>query len=111
MNIRIGRLEDAEDIVKNNCLLANESEDIYIYYATTLLGVKNIISDRSKGFYLVAIKNYVIIGQLMITFEWSDWRIKNIWWIQSVYLNIKNRKKRVFKQMIAYIKEEAKKIK
>jgi GNAT superfamily N-acetyltransferase len=45
----------------------------------------------------------------MITFEWSDWRNKNIWWIQSVYVNKKNRKKGVFKQMVAYIKDEAKK--
>lgn len=109
MNIRIGRLEDAKDIAKNNCLLAKESENIDISYETTLSGVKKIISDSSKGFYLVAIENSIIIGQLMITFEWSDWRNKNIWWIQSVYVNKKNRKKGVFKQMFIYVKDEAKK--
>lgn len=109
MNIRIGRLEDVKDIAKNNCLLAKESENIDISYEITLSGVKNVITDSSKGFYLVAFENSFMIGQLMITFEWSDWRNKNIWWIQSVYVNKKNRKKGVFKQMIKYIKDEAKK--
>lgn len=108
MNVRIGRLEDVKDIAKNNCLLAKESENIDISYETTLSGVKKIVSDSSKGFYLVAIENNVIIGQLMITFEWSDWRNKNIWWIQSVYVIKKNRKSGVLKQMITYIKDEAK---
>jgi hypothetical protein len=53
MNIRIGGLEDAKDIAKNNCLLAKESENIDIPYETTLSGVKKVISDSSKGFYLL----------------------------------------------------------
>ena len=109
MNIRIGKINDASYIAKNNCLLAKESEDIDISYETTLMGVKNVITDSSKGFYLVAIENNAIIGQLMITFEWSDWRNKNIWWIQSVYINKKNRRKGIFNKMISYIKDEAKK--
>ena len=27
-----------------------------------------------------------LLGQLMITYEWSDWRNGAFWWIQSVYV-------------------------
>ena len=27
-----------------------------------------------------------VVGQLMITTEWSDWRNGAVWWIQSVYV-------------------------
>ena len=109
MNIKIGRLENAKDIAKNNCLLANESENIDLSYEKTLSGVKNVISDQLKGFYLIAIENGIIIGQLMITYEWSDWRDKNIWWIQSVYVNEDYRRKNIFKNMLNYIKKLAEK--
>jgi len=76
-------------------------------YKTVLEGVKNVINDRQKGFYLVAEENKGIIGQMMITYEWSDWQNKNIWWFQSVYINKSWRKKGVFKQLFKTIKERA----
>ena len=27
-----------------------------------------------------------VVGSLMVTYEWSDWRNKCFWWIQSVYV-------------------------
>ena len=43
----------------------------------------------------------------MITTEWSDWRNKAIWWIQSVYVVNSFRKKGVFKQLFNTIKNRA----
>ena len=28
-----------------------------------------------------------LLGQLMVTYEWSDWRNGAFWWIQSVYVD------------------------
>jgi len=107
MKIRYAILKDAEDITKNNKLLAKESENLTIDNNTVLAGVKALLSDKNKGFYLVAEENDKNIGQLMITFEWSDWHNKNMWWLQSVYVNELWREKGVFSLMFNKIKELA----
>lgn len=108
MNIRFATLNDAETIAKNSVLLAKESEDLDVTLNETLNGVKGILNDPVKGFYLVAEDKGDIIGELMITYEWSDWRGKNMWWIQSAYVDKTWRKKGVFKQLVEEVKKLAK---
>ena len=100
MIIRKANVKDVKLITNNNFLLAFESENKSIYFSTFYKGVKNIIDDKAKGFYLVIEKNNGIIGQLMITHEWSDWNNEFIWWIQSVYVDKSNRKNSVFTELI-----------
>ena len=107
MKIRNADIKDSKSIVENNLKLAKESENRIISYRTVLDGVRRVLSDGQKGFYLVAEENNEIIGQMMITYEWSDWQNRNIWWLQSVYINISWRKKGVFKQLLKNIKERA----
>ena len=106
--IRKANKNDIEKITNNNLLLALESENKSIDYNTVYNGVKNLIDDETKGFYLVIEKNNKVIGQLMITYEWSDWNNTFIWWIQSVYVDKLNRKKGVFNNLIKSIKKLAK---
>lgn len=107
MKIRNAVLRDSKIIAENNLMLAEESENKNINYKTVLEGVKAVITDRTKGFYLVVEENNEIIGQMMITFEWSDWQNKNIWWLQSIYIPKPWRMKGVFKQLFITIKEMA----
>jgi GNAT superfamily N-acetyltransferase len=107
MKIRAAKIGDAEAIATQNIFLAKESEYIILNPKTVLTGVKALLSDTKKGFYLVAEENDSIIGQLMITFEWSDWRNKPIWWVQSVYVQKEWRKKGVFTQLLDYIQQKA----
>jgi ribosomal protein S18 acetylase RimI-like enzyme len=108
MKIRIATDEDIEKITKNNLLIALESEKKKIDYGTVYEAVKNLIKDKSKGFYLVYQKNSKIIGQLMITYEWSDWNNNFIWWIQSAYVDKSYRKQGIFNKLINHIKIIAK---
>jgi ribosomal protein S18 acetylase RimI-like enzyme len=108
MTIRKAKIDDIDIIVNNNISLALESEKKSIDYDTVYNGVKSIIKDSNKGFYLVFERNNKIIGQLMITFEWSDWNDKSIWWIQSVFVDKSNRRIGVFNDLIRYIKVMAK---
>jgi ribosomal protein S18 acetylase RimI-like enzyme len=48
------------------------------------------------------------VGQLMITYEWSDWRNALFWWIQSVYVDPAWRRQGVFRCMHAKVMERAK---
>ena len=100
MFIRLATLDDAKNIAENNVLLANESENLEIPFETTLNGIKGVISDPGKGFYLIVEEDDIIIGQMMITFEWSDWKNKTIWWLQSVYVKENYRIKGIFKHLI-----------
>jgi len=97
MQIRKASLDDAEKIAKNNVMLALESENMEIEYETTLEGIKTLIKNDEKGFYIVAEDGGSIIGQLMVTYEWSDWRGEDIWWLQSIYVNKEWRRKGVMR--------------
>jgi len=43
----------------------------------------------------------------LITYEWSDWRNGDFWWIQSVYVRQKYRNQGVFKELFEFVKREA----
>ena len=107
MKIRTAKIGDAEAIMTQNISLAKESENILLNPETVLMGVKALLSDKKKGFYLIAEENDTIVGQLMITFEWSDWRNKPIWWVQSVYVQKAWRKIGVFTQLLNYVQQKA----
>jgi GNAT superfamily N-acetyltransferase len=107
MKIRTARLEDAAAIISQNILLAKETEQVILEPKTIRAGVKALLTDPIKGFYLVAEENDVIIGQLMITVEWSDWRNKPIWWVQSVYVQKEWRRKGVFTRLLQTIRYQA----
>ena len=48
------------------------------------------------------------VGQLSVTFEWSDWRGCMVWWIQSVYVAHDARNSGVFRALYAHVRQEAK---
>ena len=96
--VRKALLRDIEEIADNNILMAKETENKIFDKKIVIKGVKAVIEDPNKGFYLVAEEadGKKIVGQLMITFEWSDWRNKFFWWIQSLYVNKEYRNRRIF---------------
>lgn len=68
-----------------------------------------MLRDSAKGTYFVAEVGEEVIGQLMITNEWSEWRNGTYWWIQSVYVEKSARGQGVFKSLYAHVVTEAKK--
>jgi GNAT superfamily N-acetyltransferase len=101
------KIDSEHAIAHNNMLLARESENMALNPATALAGVQAILTDPSKGFYLVAEERHTIIGQLMITYEWSDWNNTMMWWIQSVYTKREWRKHGVFMKLLNEIQQRA----
>ena len=100
---------DEKYIAHHNCLMAFETENKKLAPAIVLKGVKAVFADPKKGFYLVAQINDNVIGNLMITYEWSDWRNSTIWWIQSVYVKKEFRKKGIYSQLYKQVINEARK--
>jgi len=97
--IRPATLEDAEFLVRGNTLLALETENISLDMDRLRNGVHAMFDDPSRGFYLIAEVNGIRAGQMMITFEWSDWRNGVFWWIQSVYTVSEFRQQGVFRAL------------
>lgn len=106
-SIRPARLDDAEVIVRFNCLLAEETEDTRLDPPTVLAGVKQLLADPAKGRYLVAEADGRVVGQLAHTREWSDWRNGDLWWIQSVYVLAEYRGAGVFRGLFVALERLA----
>jgi GNAT superfamily N-acetyltransferase len=106
--IRKAELRDAEALAAGNISMAQETERRALDPRTALLGAKAIIKDQRKGFYLVAAKpDGTVLGQLLVTFEWSDWRNRWFWWIQSVYVLPEHRRLGIFRALYQYVWDTA----
>ena len=70
-------------------------------------GVSALLEDPQMGRYWVADADGQIVGQLMVTYEWSDWRNGMIWWIQSVYVNEDCRRSGVFSSLYHHVESLA----
>ena len=98
---------DAPFIADFNARLADESEGLQLDHVRLRAGVEAVLADPTKGLYWVAEAEGVPVGQLMITWEWSDWRNGFFWWIQSVYVRSDWRGRGVFTSLYAFVREQA----
>lgn len=89
--------------------MAWETEQVKLDPAILKEGVKNLFQNANRGKYYVAEENGVVVGSLMTTYEWSDWRNGTVLWIQSVYIIKSHRGKGIYKGMYEYIQEMVKK--
>jgi GNAT superfamily N-acetyltransferase len=109
IRVRPATLEDLPVLVEFNRNLAWETEHKKLEDAVLIPGVRAIFSDPSKGFYLVAADESRVVGQLMITYEWSDWRNGWFWWLQSVYVHRDYRRQGIFRTLFQEAESLAKK--
>ena len=107
MVVRCASPKDVPRIAEFNLRLAEETEKLHLNPVTVRNGVEAVLADPGKGRYLLAEKDRNVIGQLLLTYEWSDWRNAYFWWIQSVYIVPEERKNGVFKTLYESVKNEA----
>lgn len=101
--IRDATAADHALIVDFNSCLAEETEGRTLDQSLIASGVAALLADATKGRYWIAMVDGEVVGQLMVTCEWSDWRDGMIWWIQSVYISAKFRRKGVFSTLYAHV--------
>ena len=109
MRIRPASLGDLDTIVANNLAMALETEALALEPSVLRPGVEAVLSGRVDAFYRLAEEpaEGQVIGQLMITREWSDWRNAFVWWIQSVYVSPEARGRGVYKALYDHARGEA----
>ena len=110
MRIRQATLADLDALVDGNQRLAMETEALQLPTDTLSAGVTTLLTHPEYGHYWVAEDSGVICGQLMITFEWSDWRNGLLWWLQSVYVWPNMRQQGVFSALLTRVMDDAKRI-
>lgn len=99
LHIRPATQQDLQALIDNNQAMAWETEQRRLDDDTLSKGVAALLTDRHKGFYLIAELGGAVAGSLMITSEWSDWRNGEMWWFQSVYVRPDFRSQGVFKSL------------
>jgi GNAT superfamily N-acetyltransferase len=101
--VRPAREEDVEAIVSFSAAMALETEGRQLDLARLRDGTLALLNTPDRGFFMVAAlpqeTSQHILGQLMVTFEWSDWRNASFWWIQSVYVDPAWRRQGVYRRM------------
>ena len=103
IDLREATASDAEVIAAFNAAMARETEGIALDRDRLAAGVRAVLDDRSKGFYLVAESQGEVVAQTLITYEWSDWRNGVFWWIQSVYVKPDFRGRGVFTRIYEHV--------
>ncbi len=105
-SIRAARAEDTALLAQWASAMAWETEHKRLDPETVERGVRAVIDQPARGRYFVA--EYMVdgvaaaVGTLMLTYEWSDWRCGDWWWIQSVYVAPEHRRRGVYRALYAH---------
>lgn len=105
MEIRRATLQDAPRLVEGNRRMAKLTEGIELDLETLRKGVNRVLEDETCGHYWVAEKDGRYAGQLMLTWEWSDWRNGRFYWVQSVWVEPDFRRQGVYRALWNRVKE------
>ena len=104
---RPATVADIDVIVQFNAAMAVETEAKTLDPKVLRAGVAAVLAEARRGFYLIAEHAGEVAGCLMITYEWSDWRNGDWWWLQSVYVRPEHRRGGVFRALYAEVERLA----
>ena len=109
--VRPARVQDVEVLVDFSAAMALETEGRSLDEDRLRRGTLAVFESPTRGFYVVAElpheSSQVVVGQLLVTYEWSDWRNATFWWIQSVYVHPGWRRRGVYRRMHEFILRQA----
>lgn len=108
LTVRPARLADLDALVDGNAAMALDTENLQLDRDTLRAGVEAVLTGRAPGRFSVAELEGRVVGQLLVTYEWSDWRNRVVWWIQSVHVAADARRLGVFRALYAHTRDAAK---
>ena len=107
IHVRRADLRDAEVVAAFNVAMALETENHRLDPSTVAAGVRAALADENRALYFVAEIDGRVVGQTLVTFEWSDWRNGFLWWFGSVYVAPEFRARGVFRALHEHIEHAA----
>jgi ribosomal protein S18 acetylase RimI-like enzyme len=111
IRLRLAEARDLEALVEFNRAMALETEGRELDTGVLRAGVEGLLREPRHGFYVVAEASDgpqgEVVGSLMVTYEWSDWRNGLFWWIQSVYVTRPFRRRGIYRRLYEFVKARA----
>ncbi len=112
INVRLADGRDVGALVEFNRAMARETEAKTLDSEVLTAGIESLLRNARYGFYVVAESGAggdrrEVIGSLMVTYEWSDWRNGVFWWVQSVYVKPEFRRRGVYGKLYRFVKSRA----
>jgi GNAT superfamily N-acetyltransferase len=107
ITVRPATLVDADTITAFNQAIAEETEGRSLVPAVIARGAARLLAEPARGVYYVAEQGGRVVGQLLITYEFSDWRDGVFWWIQSVYVHPDFRRQGVYRALHEHVSAAA----
>ena len=107
MIFRLAAAQDAAVLAEFNAAMALETEGKHLLPEVIGAGVRSLLGRPASGFYLVAEADGQVVGSLLVTKEWSDWRNGDFWWIQSVYVRPAWRRQGIYKRLYRHVQQLA----
>ena len=104
IKIRKAQISDLDWIVRFQVEMAWETERYKLDPDTVIKGVETVLNSESLGIYYLAVVGNEVVGSLLTTYEWSDWRNGTVLWIQSVYVDRQFRKRGIYGTLYSHIK-------
>jgi GNAT superfamily N-acetyltransferase len=111
VEVRIASGSDLDVLVNFSAAMAMETEGRRLDRTRLRRGVDAVLESTERGFYVVGerhdLGSCTVVGQLLVTYEWSDWRNATFWWIQSVYVHTAWRRQGVYRRMHRHVLDMA----
>lgn len=109
--VRDAQMIDASTIFGYNQALAMETENRHLPESVLMKGITSALENQNRLRYWIAQSaepDSTPMGQMAVSYEWSDWRNGWIWWLQSVYVDQNYRKSGVFRALLSHVQTVAK---
>jgi len=107
VRVRPARPDDAATLAGFNRAMARETEGRELDPGAVRAEVAAVIDDPGLGFYAVAEESGRVLGAMLVTSEWSDWRNARFWWLQSVYVVPEARRRGVYRALHGFVAARA----
>ena len=107
LTIREGVEQDVATIVEFGAAMAMETESLKLDPVESREAAEGIVRDAARGRYYLAEVEGDVVGQLMVRQEWMPERNAFAWWIQSVYVKPKYRRRGYYRRLYEQVRHMA----
>jgi GNAT superfamily N-acetyltransferase len=106
--VRKAKVADLETLVSFAVSEADEAEGVRKSDELVRAGVKAGLEDNSVATYWVLEdENSIVVGNVSVVKEWSNWNAAYYWWIQSMYIRPEFRGMGLMRKLLSAVKDAA----